>query len=179
MNSSKYIFVLYFALIFSVSLLIFISCNKPSPSILEGEWEDVSPHTLLGGERYTFSFKEKSFEIKKYMYSDVSISKCNQTGSQNNYYVGDFNLVGDSLHLIGKLFKSTYLDSTETERLVPDCMNTYDKDWEYTYFYSYKGDTLKLRPRENFHYGSNDYNENDSVGRKILSILTIYLRKSL
>ena len=164
-------------LIFIVFVVFFLSCNNKIPTIIEGEWKDIPPETLLGGERYNFSFRGKTFEIQKFIYSDVAISKCNKTTYQYNYYEGDFELRGDSLYLNGKLTKSTYLDSTQSEKIVPDCMNLYGKEYKYVYHYAISGDTLKLRPREGHWYGSNNYDEKDSIGSKIIRILTIYLKK--
>ncbi|MBZ0201670.1 MAG: hypothetical protein K8I03_01495 [Ignavibacteria bacterium] len=163
---------------FCIILVLFASCKDDyNRSIFEGEWYDVSPQTLLGGIRYSFNFKSRSFDIRKSTSSDVWISQCNKHFNQNDYFSGSFHFSDDSLFLKGSFVKSTYSDTSKLEQLVPDCNNTYGKEYRYVYHFKFEGDTLKLFSREGYDFGINNFVSKDTVTQIIRNKMTIFLKR--
>lgn len=160
-------------------LLILVGCKKNAPnSILEGQWNDISNETILGGLRYTLNFKGNTFFVKKFTYSDVFISNCNQTPFQYDYYAGYFDINQDSLFLKGTIVKSTNLDSAKTEQMLPDCNNSYGMEYNHIYRFKMYNDTLSLFPRDEYYLGNTEFDKNDSITKKFVEKLTIYLKRN-
>lgn len=149
--------------------------NDGQKTALEGEWEDVS--WVTGVYHYSFNFKGSTFFTKKFIRSDAPISACNKSLLQYDYYAGSFIVTTDSIILNGTIVKSTYIDSARNEQLVPDCNNTYGKEYYHAYKYKFTGDTLSLFPRDEYYLGNNKLEGSDSSTVMYREKLTIYLKR--
>lgn len=158
-------------------MFFFTSCTKQKPyvnTVFEGKWGEVVPDDIFGGDRYDFTFRSDSFYLIMHKSTDVySNSKCHGL-SWNEYYSGMFKYDKDSVYLEG-----IRTDSLNYKVKNTDCVK--EKNFDISYKYKFRNDTLIFLPRETmrYNYDSSILNKPNFDWNRFERKVGIFLKKDV
>ena len=138
--------ILIFISIYISIFFVFNSCapDKPYvPTVFEGEWEDVSPETFLGGIRCQYWFRSDSFFTKTLYYSDVQSAPCYPDFHCFVYTKGTFTYNRDTIYFHVFKTDSEFIKLNYTK--YPPQL-----EFESTRKYKFRNDTLLIYDNKYF-----------------------------